>query len=232
MTCTVLQADSADTLPLIASKAEARIDSRLLASHLESQHESLIKAISTHRAYFEQLGKVRFQIGASPGSRTGQAVRFALLNEDQAYLLLTYSRNTARVRTLKVRLVKSFREARIRADIRIAEYLPTYHQLHDAIHHVAEGSPNERFVHSNINKLVNTAAGLDAGARHSASLPQQSMLTVAQAIAVTALLEARDHREGYQRIKQALATLNTVTTSIRCDPVVTSTPTRRAQDHA
>ena len=81
-------------------------------------------------------------------------MKFALLNEDQAYLLLTYSRNTARVRELKVRLVKAFRDARIAADTRKGEYLPTYHRLHDDIHALASGSPNERHVHGNINKLV------------------------------------------------------------------------------
>lgn len=95
-------------------------------------------------------------------------MRFALLNEDQAYLLLTYSRNTARVRVLKVRLVKAFREARLCADTRKAEYLPTYHRMHDVIHDLASGSPNEKFVHANVNKLVNKVAGVEAGQRAKA----------------------------------------------------------------
>ena len=118
-------------LDLIATKTEARIDTRLLAQHLETQHESLFKLVTTHQGDFEELGKVRFQIGPSPDSRTGQSMKFALLNEDQAYLLLTYSRNSARVRELKIRLVKAFRDARLTADTRKSEYLPTYHRLHD-----------------------------------------------------------------------------------------------------
>jgi phage regulator Rha-like protein len=105
-------------LVLTATKTEARIDTRVLAQHLGSQHESIFKLVTQHQTDFKELGKVRFQIGASPGSRTGQTMKFALLNEDQAYLLLTYSRNTARVRALKIQLVKAFREARLYADTR------------------------------------------------------------------------------------------------------------------
>ena len=131
-------------------------------------------------------------------------MKFALLNEDQAYLLLTYSRNTARVRELKVRLVKAFRDARLTADTRKVEYLPTYHRLHDGIHALASSSPNEHFVHTNINKLVNKVAGVAAGQRATAPLAQLSMLTVVQALAAGALHGAMDHHDGYQRVKRVL----------------------------
>lgn len=59
-------------------------------------------------------------------------------------MLLTYSRNTTKVRALKLNLVKAFSEARRAIDIRKAEYLPEYHALHDAINakakpHVVRG---------------------------------------------------------------------------------------------
>lgn len=203
------------TLALTATKTEPRIDTRMLAQHLGNQHESLFKLVCTHRVDFEELGKVRFQIGASPGSRTGQTMKFALLNEDQAYLLLTYSRNTARVRELKVRLVKAFRDARIAAGTRKDEYLPTYHRLHDVIQHLASGSPNERFVHANVNRLVNKVAGVEAGRRATAPLPRQSMLTVAQAVAASALQGALDHHDGYQRVKRALNAFEAMTNTLR-----------------
>lgn len=198
-------------LELTASKTEARIDSRLLAQHLETQHESLFKLISLHQQDFEELGKVRFQIGPSPESRTKQSMKFALLNEDQAYLLLTYSRNTVRVRDLKVRLVKAFREARLMADARQHEYLPTYHCLHDRIRALASGSPNEQFVHSNINKLVNKAAGVEAGQRSAAPLAKLSMLAVGQSLAAAALHGADDHHDGYQRVKHVLRAFEAIT---------------------
>lgn len=207
------------TLQLTATKTEARIDSRVLAQRLQTQHESLVKLVNTYQSNFEELGKVRFQIGPSPDSRTGQSMKFVLLNEDQAYLLLTYSRSNARVRELKVRLVKAFRDARLAADTRNLEYMPTYHQLHDQIHALASGSPNERHVHGNINKLVNKAAGVEAGQRSTAPLAKLSLLAVGQALAAGALRGASDHRDGYQRVKRVLQEFEAVVQPLQLAPV-------------
>ena len=102
-------------LVLVATKTEPRVDSRLLAKQLGIKHPNLFAQVKTHKTDFEEFGKVTFQTGALP---SGQSEKFATLNEDQAYLLLTYSRNTAKVRALKVKLVKAFAQA---------------HRLHDAI---------------------------------------------------------------------------------------------------
>jgi phage regulator Rha-like protein len=199
---------------LVTHKAEARVDSRVMAINLGNQHRSVFELISQYIGDFEQLGIVRFQTEVIKGR--GQPEKFALLNEDQSYLLLTYSRNTARVRELKVRLVKAFREARMAVDIRAAEYLPNYHALHDAVHVLANGSDHERFVHMNVNKLVNKVAGIDAGQRGNATAPTQSLLIVAQAVAATALQGAADHREGYRKAKVALASLSAVLPVLEC----------------
>jgi phage regulator Rha-like protein len=200
-----------DAFTLTTVKAEPRIDSRLLVKSLGTKHQSTFELLKDHRADFEELGKVRFETGASPGSKTGQTERFALLNEDQSYLLLTYSRNTARTRQLKVKLVKAFGEARRAAGQHGTEYLPTYHQLHDELHALAAGSDHERHVHMNVNRLINKTVGIEAGQRNVASMPKQSLLAVAQAVAVSAARGAVDHRAGYQRIKSAMDALLAVT---------------------
>ena len=160
-------------------------------------------------ADFEELGILRFQTGEIKGR--GRPEKFAMLNEDQCYLLLTYSRNTARTRQLKVRLVKAFGEARRAAVQHGAEYLPTYRQLHDELHALAAGSEHERHVHMNVNRLINKTVGLEAGHRESVALPQQSMLAVAQIVAANAAKGAPDHRAGYQRIKTAMRVLSAAT---------------------
>ena len=200
-----------DAFTLTTVQAEPRIDSRLLAKSLGTKHQSTFELLKEHRTDFEELGKVRFETGASPGSKTGQTERFALLNEDQSYLLLTYSRNTAHTRQLKVKLVKAFGEARRAAGQHGTEYLPSYHQLHDELHTLAAGSDHERHVHMNVNRLINKTVGLEPGQRSAASMPVQSLLTVAQAVAVKAARGAPDHRAGYQRIKIAMAALSAAT---------------------
>ncbi|NLY64615.1 MAG: Rha family transcriptional regulator, partial [Alcaligenaceae bacterium] len=186
----------------VTGKDEPRIDSRLIAEHLGVQHESITRLLTTHKNDFKELGILRFQIGEIAGR--GQPERYAMLNEDQAYLLLTYSRNTKKVRQLKLRLVQAFKKARQARSVHQTEYLQTYHQLHDAIARVAGGSSNERFIHMNVNKAINQAVGIKPGNRHKLTFPSQSVLVVAQSIACNAMAAASNHKEGYEGTKQAL----------------------------
>lgn len=194
-------------LALTLIKSEPRVDSRVLADSLATQHKSTFALIKSYEADLSAFGKVLFQTEPLP---SGQHERFALLNEDQSFLLLTYSRNTATVRELKAKLIRAFSEVRKAAQLRQCEYLPIYHELHDRLHFLAADSRNERFVHSNVNRLVNDVAGIEAGKRAQAPLAQQSLLIVAQAVAARALSGAPDHHVGYQRIKEALAPLKSI----------------------
>lgn len=198
-----------DTPISITPGNDPRVDSRTIAARLGIEHESVMRTLNKYPKDFRVFGKLRFQIGASPDSKTGQKVKFALLNEDQAYLLLTYSQNTKRVRETKIALVKAFKKARLAADITKAEYLPTYHDLHDRIGLLAAGSRNKHFVHSNINKLLNKAVGIGAGQRGQLDLHHRSMMVVAQSIAMSALIGASDHHDGYRAVEGALRALET-----------------------
>ena len=194
-------------LSLTTFKNESRVDSRLLAKHLGNQHRHVIALIKKFAEPFATFGKVFFEKAPSSVSITGQRERFALLNGDQAFFLLTMSRNSDHVVDLKVKLIKAFSEARRVADQRQTEYKPSYHRLHDAVHQLAGQSPNEKFVHINFNKLVNKTAGLEAGQRPKAGLSQQAMVIVAQAVATQAMQGATDHHDGYQLAKRSLSAL-------------------------
>lgn len=97
-------------IQLTQVRQEVLADTRMLADQLGIQRASVFKMVNDYRSDFEQLGILRFQIGEIQGR--GQPEKFALLNEDQCYLLLTFSRNTAKVRQLKVNLVLAFKNAR------------------------------------------------------------------------------------------------------------------------
>lgn len=195
-------------LTLTTTTTEARVDTRQMAIILGNKHQSLFELVKKYRDDFVELGLLRFQTGEATG---GRPEKLAMLNEDQCYLLLAYSKNSARVRQLKLKLVKAFKEARKATDLRQTEYLPAYHALHDQIKFLAAGSPNERFIHMNLNKATNKAAGLESGQRGTASLPQQSMLIVAQSVAVRAAQGATDHHELQRRVKEALQAFQAVT---------------------
>ena len=198
-----------DAFTLTTIKAEPRIDSRLLAKSLRNKHKAVMALIERYADKFTTMGLLPFKKEVITGK--GQPEKFVLLNEDQAFFLLSLSRNSDHVVSLKAKLVKAFGEARRAAGQHGAEYLPSYHQLHDELHTLAAGSDHERHVHMNVNRLINKTVGLEPGQRSAASMPVQSLLAVAQAVAVKAARGAPDHRTGYQRIKTALGALSAAT---------------------
>ena len=193
---------------LTTTTTDARIDSRLLAISLDNKHRHVMALLDKYLFTFRTHGHVSFK--NAHGERKqggGKAKRYALLNENQSYFLLSLSRNTEIVVALKSRLITAFSAARKAADMRRTEYLPTYHQLEDSIHIAAAGSANERYVHINIAKLLNKTVGIEAGQRAAASVPKQAMLIVAQMMATQAMQAAHNHHDGYQQIKQSMVAL-------------------------
>lgn len=196
-----------DAITLTTKGQEQRVDSRLLAQRLGVLHKNSMELLERHLADFRELGILPFQTEKLPGSGRGRSERFALLNEDQAYLLLTYSRNTAKTRALKVKLVLAFSSARKAAELCRNDYLPSYHGLHERVALLAGDSPHARFVHQNLNKAINRAVGIESGERRTLHVPQQSLLVVAQSLAAQAMAGAHDHHDGYQLAKAALQRL-------------------------
>lgn len=219
---------SPQVIELHQIKGEARIDSRIVARELGNQHESVIKLVEDYRTDFEEFGMIRFQTekarsgefsdlkSGNPGrtkAKRGRPERFALLNEDQAYLLLTYARNTPEARRLKVNLVKAFSRYRDGKQV-AAEYLPLYHALHQGVKaladraHEAGSTTPEEFFHVNVNRLINKAFGVESGARGGLSPTLRVMMAAAQAIATEtldrALGEGLDHRAAYARVKESV----------------------------
>lgn len=193
-------------IALVQAKDEPRIDSRLLAQHLGNKHKSVRELIQQHRGHFERFSQLRFQTEVGERQQGGgNPERYALLTEDQAYFLLSLSRNTERVVDLKARLVLAFREARQSQELTRTDYLPTYHALHDEIRALAAGSVNERFIHMNVNKLVNKAAGIESGQRPRLDVPHKSLTIAAQFIATQAMRGAANAQEAYAAAKDALA---------------------------
>lgn len=203
---TRIQPTQAAPLALVTVKDIPRIDSRILAESLGNKHKAIMSLVDKYQAELKRLGHLTFQM--SDGARKqggGKAERVALLNEDQAFFLLSLSRNTARVVELKGRMVQAFSTARRNAQQRKDEYLPEYHHLHDRIKELASGSDKGEFLHMNMNRLINKVTGTQAGQRSRAPV---GTLTIAQSVALAALAGAVDHREGYARAKSALGTLH------------------------
>ncbi len=115
-------------ISLVVVDQEPRVDSRLLAEQLGVEHKATRQLILQYQADLEEFGKVPFEMEAS--GKTNQQQKFALLNEDQSYLLLTYSQNTEQARALKKRLVRAFGEQR-RSSEGGSVLLPPCNDAHD-----------------------------------------------------------------------------------------------------
>jgi phage regulator Rha-like protein len=81
------------------------ISSETIADGSGVQHKNVLELIDGNRSDFEDFGQVAFE--TRPGYNNAP-VRIALLNEQQATLLMTFQRNTEQVRAFKKALVKAF----------------------------------------------------------------------------------------------------------------------------
>ena len=86
------------------------VSSTAIAEGIGREHESVIKLIRRNLGDFEEFGGVGFEIRPFETAGGTQNREIALLNEQQATLLMTYMRNNEVVRAFKKRLVRAFYE--------------------------------------------------------------------------------------------------------------------------
>jgi len=72
-----------------------------IAKYTENEHRSVYRLIKNYESDFSEFGQVRFEIAGRQS--------IAMLNEDQATLLITFLKNTDKVRSFKIALVKEFK---------------------------------------------------------------------------------------------------------------------------
>lgn len=84
-----------------------------IAEGTESPHASVIKLARKYRDDLGEFGSLGFEIQVTrKDGRGGEPTEYALLNEPQATLLLTYMRNSDVVRQFKKKLVRAFYDMR------------------------------------------------------------------------------------------------------------------------
>ena len=91
------------------------VESIVIAEGVGVQHKNVLELIRKYLEDFQAFDGVAFETRKGkplPQGGFAKATEVALLNENQAYLLFTYLKNTDTARQLKVRLVKAFSEVR------------------------------------------------------------------------------------------------------------------------
>lgn len=101
-------------LAVIELEGNLVVDSRLIAEKLGIKHKNLLETLETYLTKIEEaFGAVAFEtreFKTKQGNTSSE--RWAWLTEDQATLLMTFSRNTPRVVDCKVALVTAFAKAK------------------------------------------------------------------------------------------------------------------------
>lgn len=93
-------------IPTIESTTDGLVvTSETIAVGSGAQHASVLRLLDDNKADFEQFGHLRFEIR---DAYNNHKARVALLNEQQATLLMTFQRNTEQVKAFKIALVKAF----------------------------------------------------------------------------------------------------------------------------
>ena len=208
-------------------KNELRTDSRLLASMLDHRHRTILENVDKYLAKFSELGRVPFETGTLETAGGTQAQRYALLNEEQCYFLLTLMRNNDRVVNAKLALVKAFREARrelalreiARQDSKQIRRIETDSIKALVDYATAKGSQSADRYYANITKMTNELLGITSGQRNNLdvdSLQKLGALETMVGLAIRDGLRAElDYKEIYQLAKaRCLATVQALSIQI------------------
>lgn len=114
--------------------------SDVIAEFAGVQHHTITRLIQQHEDDFKEFGILRFEIEEIRGR--GQPTKHYRLNEAQATLLMTYLKNTERVRAFKRELVRQFYAMRaelMKRQVYRLELKPIRRELTDVIQEVDDG---------------------------------------------------------------------------------------------
>ena len=85
----------------------------IIAEGVGYDHSTVIRLVRENKEDLEEFGLLGFEIRPrQKGKHGGGDIEYALLNEDQATLLMTYMRNNDVIKAFKKQLVKAFRDLR------------------------------------------------------------------------------------------------------------------------
>lgn len=171
---------------------ELRADSRTFAPKMDIRHRQLMENIYKYQDKFEELGLLPVQTEAVEieGARGTKYSQYFLLNEDQAYFMLTLSRNSDAVVNAKLALVKAFRKARnqlVKNDTARLEGKKARLEETNAIKELVQyatdqGSTSAKLYYVNVTKMTNQILNIPAGQRDSLSSTDLDRIKLAETL--------------------------------------------------
>ena len=145
------------------NNGEAVTTSLVLAQLLEREHATVLKLVRTHESNLQQFGSLRFQIQVMRSDGKGEKAQIAILNEQQATLLISFMSNSQKVVDFKIKLVKAFYEMRMKLEAEKIKKLENEASLTKAIRAGLENAIKERAdkdcnseLHDKLNNMQKT----------------------------------------------------------------------------
>ena len=113
-----------------------------IANYLERDHHSVILLVRKHEQSLSFFKRVEFEILPFATCGGTQSREVAILNEQQATLLISFMSNTPKVVDFKIRLVKAFYEMRKKLEQeRKALALPVFKSTEDIAEFICDNCP-------------------------------------------------------------------------------------------
>lgn len=177
-------------LSIVQLKSELRTDSRLLAGFLDHRHRTILENIDKYSAELRSISRLPFETGTLETRGGVQSQRFAMLDEDQCYFLLTLMRNNERVVAAKLALVKAFKDARAKLasrDIARIDGKEVRKAETDSIKLLVEyasaaGSKSASHYYANVTRMTNSLLGIESGERDSLDANQLKQIAILEGV--------------------------------------------------
>ena len=197
-------------LSIVQLKSELRTDSRLLAGFLDHRHRTILENIDKYNAELKSISGLPFETGTLETRGGIQSQRFAMLDEDQCYFLLTLMRNNERVVAAKLALVKAFKNARaqlamrdvVRLDGKLARKAETDSIKLLVEYASANGSKSANRYYTNVTKMTNALLGIESGQREALDVNQLKQIAILESVVDIAIRDGVKAELPYKDIYQ------------------------------
>lgn len=197
-------------LSIVQLKSELRTDSRLLAGFLDHRHRTILENIDKYSTELRSISRLPFETGTLETRGGVQSQRYAMLDEDQCYFLLTLMRNNERVVAAKLALVKAFKNARaqlalrdvVRLDGKLVRKAETDSIKLLVEYASANGSKSANRYYANVTKMTNTLLGIEAGQREELDVNQLKQIAILESVVDIAIRDGVKAELPYKDIYQ------------------------------
>lgn len=188
------------------------VSSRLLAERMKIEHKSVINSATKYSESFKNHGSLPVFKIQSKGQK-----KEAYFTEDQAYFLLSLSRNTEKVVQLKSDLVRAYSKLRREHELKVERIASLEYQQNKAIGKLhrrdltddikpfieyakSQGSKGSNFLYVNITKWINKACGIES--IETADERQLANVSTACDIALHCIEAGMTKGSNYKQIKK------------------------------